>query len=98
MYGTLLENAIRFANTTIRFTLSQPNEPQAKVVLTLEDDGLGFSQEQLRRLISEKAHSEPSSDGFGLGLSIVRDIVSAHEGQLHIDQSPLGGARISIAI
>lgn len=98
LYGTLLENAIRFANTTIRFTLSQPNEPQAKVVLTLEDDGPGFSQEQLKRLISEKAHSEPSSDGFGLGLSIVRDIVSAHEGQLHIDQSPLGGARISIAI
>ena len=98
LYGTLLENAIRFATTTIRITLSQANGPQAKLVLMLEDDGPGFSQEQIQRLAAEKKYSEPSSDGFGLGLSIVRDIVSAHEGQLHIDQSPLGGARISIAI
>jgi len=98
LYGTLLENAIRFANTTIRFTLGQPSEPNAKVVLTLEDDGPGFSQEQLQHLIAEKIHSQPSPDGFGLGLSIVRDIVTAHAGQLRIDQSPLGGARISVAL
>lgn len=98
LYGTLLENAIRFATTTVRFTLGQSSELHTKVVLTLEDDGPGFSPEQLKMLATESALLGSSSDGFGLGLSIVRDIVSAHNAQLSIEQSPLGGAKISIAL
>lgn len=98
LYGTLLENAIRFANTTVRFTLAQSSALHAKVVLTLEDDGPGFSQEQLKILATDDPLLGSSSGGFGLGLSIVRDIVSAYEGQLCIEQSSLGGAKISISI
>lgn len=36
--------------------------------------------------------------GIGLGLSIVREIVSLHRGRLAIGDSPLGGARISFTL
>ena len=98
LYGTLLENAIRFANNIVRFTLTQSNKLQPEVVLMLEDDGPGFTQEQLQRLANAETPSGYSSDGFGLGLSIVRDIARAHNGQLQIDQSPMGGARIRVVL
>ncbi|MBT6039996.1 MAG: hypothetical protein HOH17_12070, partial [Halieaceae bacterium] len=96
LYGTLLENSIRFATTNICFSLAQSSDPHSEIELTLEDDGPGFTQEQLRLLANETTPSEVSSGGFGLGLSIARDIVSAHKGQMYFDRSPLGGARISI--
>ena len=96
LYGTLLENAMRFASTTIRFRLGIATDNHSKVALTLDDDGPGFTQTQLRNLATDTLVSEGSADGFGLGLRIVRDIVAAHHGQLRFDKSPLGGARISI--
>lgn len=96
LYGTLLENAIRFASTTIRLRLGIATEKHSKVALTLDDDGPGFTQTQLGSLATDTLASEGSADGFGLGLRIVRDIVAAHHGQLRFQKSPLGGARISI--
>ena len=55
LYETLLENAIRFAHTIVRFTLTQSNELGSKSVLILEDDGPGFTQEQLQRLTNAEA-------------------------------------------
>ncbi len=87
---------MRFARTTIRFRLGISTDNHSKVALTLDDDGPGFTQTQLRNLATDTLVSEGSADGFGLGLRIVRDIVAAHHGQLRFDKSPLGGARISI--
>ena len=96
LYGTLLENAMRFACTTIRCRLGIATEKHSKVALTLDDDGPGFTQTQLGNLATDTLVTEGSADGFGLGLRIVRDIVAAHHGKLRFEKSPLGGARISI--
>ena len=37
-------------------------------------------------------------DGHGLGLGIVRDIVEAWGGHLALQDSPLGGLRVSIEL
>lgn len=96
LYGTLLENAVRFAVTTIRFRSTTSTEKQYNLMLTIEDDGPGFTQDQLHHLATESMAFEGSSAGFGLGLRIVRDIVAAYHGQVRFEKSPLGGARISV--
>lgn len=96
LYGTLLENSIRFAATTVRFSLCSATDKNSRIVLTLDDDGPGFTEDQLRNLANDNMVNESSVDGFGLGLRIVRDIIAAYHGQLRFQKSPLGGARISI--
>jgi two-component system sensor histidine kinase PhoQ len=37
-------------------------------------------------------------EGHGLGLAIVLEIVSAYNGEINIEDSDLGGARISVSL
>jgi two-component system, OmpR family, osmolarity sensor histidine kinase EnvZ len=39
-----------------------------------------------------------STGGSGLGLAIAREIVVAHGGQIHVAQSPAGGARLNVEL
>ena len=44
-------------------------------------------------------HARKSTDGkksSGLGLAIVRKIVEAHDGRIHVEDAPSGGARFRI--
>jgi signal transduction histidine kinase len=54
------------------------------------DRGPGLTDKQ-RRKIFEPFHST-KSDGMGMGLTISRSIVEAHEGKLHVEANPHGGS------
>jgi len=38
-----------------------------------------------------------TSGGFGLGMSIIKSVVLAHQGELTLVDSPLGGLRVRIS-
>jgi two-component system OmpR family sensor kinase len=90
----LLDNSLRHAATTVRVSLS---EVDGRAVLVVEDDGPGIPAEwrdvvfERFRTVRTDAHDSP---GIGLGLSIVAEIVERHDGQVTIEDSSLGGARV----
>jgi two-component system sensor histidine kinase BaeS len=97
----LLENCSRYVvqDGEVRVLL----EYQAGgVLLTLEDSGPGLDDEQLSRLFDRfyrvEVSRSRSSGGSGLGLSICRNIVEAHDGRIEATHSPLGGLRISVML
>ena len=53
-------------------------------------------EELIDLLVFKKPRLDEQVDGHGLGLGIVRDIVEAWGGQLALQQSPLGGLRVSL--
>jgi two-component system osmolarity sensor histidine kinase EnvZ len=71
--------------------------PQGRAVtVTVDDDGPGISPERRESVFRPFESSE--AGGTGLGLTIARDIVRAHGGEIVLEQSPLGGLRARIRL
>lgn len=64
--------------------------------IEISDDGDGVVQEH-REMVFEPFHRvKPTNRGAGLGLSLVREIMRRHHGQVVIGDSTSGGARFSL--
>jgi two-component system, OmpR family, sensor histidine kinase BaeS len=62
------------------------------------DAGAGFREDQLRQVF-DRFERASDSGGSGLGLSIARDLVRAHGGEIHADNDPsTGGASVSFTL
>lgn len=86
----IVDNALNHTDAGDTITI-RTGEDGGKVWVEIEDTGAGIPEEAIplvtqRFFRLDAAHSTP---GFGLGLSIVDDIVQRHEGQLII-RSTLG--------
>jgi len=93
----LVDNAVRHA----RAVVSVHVEDQAgRVVVHVDDDGSGIPVAARRRVFErfirlDEARSRDAG-GVGLGLAIAREIAVRHGGTLTIDDSPTGGARLTL--
>lgn len=67
------------------------------VEVTVEDDGTGIPAEKLESVF-RPFESGGVAGGHGLGLSIARDIVRAHGGEIVLGRSTLGGLRAAIRL
>lgn len=89
----LVQNALRYANTTVRVSLSKDHQ---NYILSVEDDGIGIAEDEREKLFDAFSRIDSSRDrssgGFGLGLAIAKRIVKGHQGTISVDDSDLGGA------
>jgi two-component system, OmpR family, osmolarity sensor histidine kinase EnvZ len=88
----LVDNARRHAPRILVAAVPQGRS----VLVTVDDDGPGIPEE--RRESVFRPFESGSSGGTGLGLTIARDIVRAHGGDIVLEQSPLGGLRARIRL
>lgn len=91
--GNLMENACKWASSHVRLSAEQSKE---HVVLLVEDDGPGMSAEQAAEASRRGKRFDEIAPGWGLGLSIVADLVEVTGGKFTIGQSPLGGLLASV--
>jgi two-component system osmolarity sensor histidine kinase EnvZ len=90
--ANLIDNASRHARHVLLTA-----EPQGRSVLvTVDDDGPGIPED--RRESVFRPFETDSAGGTGLGLTIARDIVRAHGGDIVLGNSPLGGLRAQIRL
>ena len=96
--ANLADNAQRYARNRVEFGISQRGE---SYYLTVTDDGPGvpwFERERIFerfvRLDTARIHD---GTGAGLGLAIVREIVSAHDGEVWVEDAE-PGARFTVRL
>jgi two-component system osmolarity sensor histidine kinase EnvZ len=94
----LIANAARFGTTV---QLQAQRKPHF-VEITVDDDGPGVPEDKREevfrpfyRLDNERSQSTGSA---GLGLTIARDVVRGHGGDIQLTDSPLGGLRVLIRL
>lgn len=69
------------------------------VVITVEDNGKGFPEEEIDKVFDKFYRLNGSkAGGTGLGLSIVKGFVEAHKGTINLHNNIFGGATFTIHI
>jgi signal transduction histidine kinase len=97
----LLDNAHRYGGTEGRVLLST-HPAGSSLVVSVDDAGPGIPPADRERVF-DRFHRRDSardraSGGSGLGLGIARAIVAAHDGRIWVEDSSLGGARVSFSL
>lgn len=91
----LLLNAIQILPDAGRIEVTIRREPDS-IVIDIADDGPGIAAEHLDRVFDP--FFTRREGGIGLGLAVVRQIISAHRGEISAGSSRLGGALFSIRL
>ncbi len=80
----LIDNALRYAKSTIRLLAT---DDVHEVVISVWDDGIGISKENLSRVFERfyKVDTSRKDGGTGLGLSIAKKIMDQLEEQIEVD-------------
>jgi len=68
------------------------------VELSIKDTGRGIKKEQLNKLFTRFYQTDVQKEGQGIGLSIVKEYVEAHEGEVAIASEYGKGTEISIKL
>lgn len=90
----LVQNAIAHggAGTVIQLEVALPGE------LRVRDDGPGIAPADRARVFEPFIRQSSESTGAGLGLNLVKQIVTRHGGTVHATQSSLGGAEFIVRL
>ena len=95
--SNVLRNAGRYARSIIRMSCSFDDN---RLLIRVEDDGPGIPPESRDRVFEPftrlDTHRSKRHGGHGLGLAIVRKIMSWHRGDVTIGDSDLGGASVEL--
>jgi two-component system, OmpR family, osmolarity sensor histidine kinase EnvZ len=94
----LVQNAVRHARWVGIRVAAQGDH----VWIAIDDDGPGIPADQREAVFKPfyrlEASRNPSTGGVGLGLTIARDIVLGHGGDIELTEAPEGGLRVLVRL
>jgi signal transduction histidine kinase len=94
----LLDNAVKHGGRGSAIDIRTRIE-SGEVRLEVDDAGPGIPATWRERVFEPFTRVEGrTAAGAGIGLSVVRELVTAHGGRVWIEDSPRGGARVVIAL
>jgi len=98
IFVNLIDNAIKYTPKNKNITISLYQDDKIHFVIT--DEGIGIKNEHLSK-ITQRFYRVDSSrnkkvDGFGLGLSIVKNGILMHEGSLDIQSTETDGTTVTV--
>jgi len=93
----LIANAAKYARRQVIVSLEKKDRD---CLIHVDDDGPGIPEADRERIFEPFVRIDSSRNrttgGHGLGLAIVRRIVTMHRGRVWVEPSSLGGARFTI--
>ena len=103
--NNLISNAIKFTSEgTVNVTsrLETQDEQSATIVMSVEDSGIGMSEEQLGRLFQSFSQADTSITrkfgGTGLGLAISKQLVELMGGTINVVSRPQHGSTFAVSL
>ncbi len=91
LINNLLSNAIKYSNPNTTITLTT-----TKNSFSIKDEGIGIKKDKLDEIFKRFVRASSYAGGFGVGLSIVDNIVKEHNYKLDIKSKEDEGTQIII--
>lgn len=97
VWNNLIENAIKYGPEGGLITMRLTQE-RDKIVFTIEDQGDGIPLEAQKHIFDRfyQADSSRKAEGNGLGLALVRQILSISDGTIRMENRNEGGSRFIV--
>lgn len=94
----LIDNALKYAPSDSTVDIAVSNTP--RVQITVCDTGPGFPLEEVDTLATRftRGRNAKGTIGSGLGLTIAKDVATAHGGDLVLSNQPEGGACVTLSL
>ena len=97
----LVDNAIKFSpkggDVVIQF-----DQEENEVFISVADQGIGISEENISRIFDRFYHLEKHGDdlfgGIGLGLAITRQVIEQHQGKLDVESTAGKGSTFTLTL
>ncbi|MBC8087187.1 MAG: PAS domain S-box protein [Phycisphaerae bacterium] len=102
VFENLLTNACKFTPQRGRIALTAAASDGA-VTISIQDNGIGLSAEQIDRVFTlfeqVDASSSRTTGGLGIGLSLVKNLVTLHGGTVNAQSAGLGhGSKFNVLL
>ena len=96
--GNLLDNAYKYCAQTIevRARGSAGGDAGHGLEISIEDDGPGIDGAVVDKVLQRGGRLDETVPGHGIGLSMAHEISALYGGELCIDRSRFGGARVRL--
>ena len=91
----IFDNALRYCQIMIKMTVYEDHDD---FFVIIEDDGNGFSSQDLKNATSFFYSTSASHGGFGIGLSICQILCKKMGGQLLLENNSDRGAKVTVQI
>lgn len=96
----LLHNAVKYTNEGVISIQAFTEDGRAYIVIA--DTGIGMDEDMLRRLFQPYEQASASETmiegGFGLGLSISKQLIELHQGKLEVSSVPGEGSTFTFSL
>ncbi len=99
IWNNLIGNAVKFSPENGEIKLSLKKEDN-RIVFTVEDNGCGIKEEEKKHIFNKFYQSDSShkSEGNGLGLALVKNILNLCKGEISVENGEKGGAKFTVRL
>ncbi len=102
VFKNLIDNAVKYSHKDSKPVEISTSIHKDRVDITISDNGIGIDPEALIHIWEPFYRADKSrtreTGGYGLGLSLCKTIVEAHEGKINISSTPGKGTKVIISL
>jgi two-component system sensor histidine kinase VicK len=89
----IIDNAIKYADIGGEIWIK--GEDKGNIVeISIKDNGPGMDKEEVKKIFDKFYRHDKKSRGCGLGLTIAKGIIEAHNGKMWVESNPGAGSKI----
>ena len=99
VWVNILDNAIKFSPTGATLFVEIQNHPNS-FTFKVRDQGVGMNEDTIDHIFDRfyQGDTSHSSEGNGLGMTMVKKVLLLHDGQINIDSTPNMGTTMTITL